>query len=61
LKARPEVHDHWHRTEKYPGRPYKFKDSETLINDFEAEVERILAEQGSSTLISVVSVGEKGK
>ncbi len=38
--------DHWHRTEKDPGRPYVFKDAETLIDDFFDEVERVLQERG---------------
>ena len=61
LRARPEAHDHWHRTEKDSGRPYKFIDAETLITDFETEVERILAERDSSTSASVVSVTVKGR
>ncbi|MFH1343022.1 MAG: DUF6516 family protein [Pseudomonadota bacterium] len=37
--------DHWHRTESDKGRAYKFKDAEKLIDDFFAEVERILTER----------------
>ena len=59
FKARPEAHDHWHRTEEDPGRPYKFKDAETLITDFETEVTRILKVRGVSG--EIVSVEEKGK
>ena len=40
------VMDHWHRTETDPGRPYVFKDAETLIDDFFNEVERVLRERG---------------
>ncbi|MGO9995541.1 MAG: hypothetical protein ACLPTF_23935 [Steroidobacteraceae bacterium] len=36
--------DHWHRTADDVGRPYKFSDVETLLNDFFDEVERILTE-----------------
>jgi hypothetical protein len=38
--------DHWHRTETDEGRPYMFKDAETLMDDFFDEVERVLAEHG---------------
>jgi hypothetical protein len=34
-----------HRTESDKGRAYKFKDAEKLIDDFFAEVERILTER----------------
>jgi hypothetical protein len=34
FKRRPKTSDHWHRTEIDPGRPYRFKDAETLIDDF---------------------------
>ena len=36
--------DHWHRDETDKGRPYPFKDAETLIGDFFDEIERILQE-----------------
>jgi hypothetical protein len=45
-----------HRTKNDPGRPYAFEDAATLIEDFFAEVERILAERGIGT--DVVSVKE---
>jgi len=38
--------DHWHRTERDKGRPYAFKDAETLVDDFFTEVERVLMEHG---------------
>lgn len=47
-KARSKAIDHWHRTEKDKGRPYEFKNAETLIDDFFNEVERVLAEHGIS-------------
>ena len=47
------------RTEKDSGRPYAFKDAETLITDFETEVTRILTER--RVVGSVVSVAEKDK
>jgi hypothetical protein len=58
-KARPAEFDHWHRTEKDAGRPYKFKDAETLLTDFEKEFTRILKSRGIDP--TVVSVKEKGK
>lgn len=56
FKRRPQSNDHWHRTESDPGRPYLFKDAETLIDDFFGEVERALGEQGIAT--TVVEVEE---
>lgn len=54
FKRPSETHDHWHRTEKDAGRPYRFKDAETLIDDFFDEVERVLGERGiSMTVIRV--------
>jgi Family of unknown function (DUF6516) len=46
FKRRRKAMDHWHRTETDEGRPYEFKDAETLIVDFFAEVERVLREHG---------------
>ena len=46
FKRRPKAMDHWHRTETDEGRPYEFKDAETLIDDFFDEVERVLKEHG---------------
>ena len=57
FKEPPLANDHWHRTESDPGRPYQFKDAETLIDDFFDEVERVLAEHGTGT--TVVAVEEK--
>lgn len=45
FKRRGKAIDHWHRTEKDRGRPYEFKDAETLIDDFFDEVERVLSER----------------
>lgn len=56
FKEWPEAHDHWHRTETDPGRPYRFKDAETLIDDFFDAVEQVLNERGVST--EVVGVEE---
>ena len=46
FKRRGNASDHWHRTEKDPGRPYVFKDAETLIDNFFDEVDRVLGERG---------------
>ncbi|MFM9970329.1 MAG: DUF6516 family protein [Burkholderiales bacterium] len=46
FKKRPSAMDHWHRTEVDEGRPYEFKDAETLIDDLFNEVERVLAAHG---------------
>jgi Family of unknown function (DUF6516) len=56
FKPKPPASDHWHRTETDPGRPYQFKDAETLIDDFFDEVERVLNERGVNT--TVVEVEE---
>lgn len=58
-RRRPDVNDHWHRRERDPGRPYAFKDAETLLDDFFDEVERALAERGISS--TVIRVEEKRK
>ena len=50
----PEANDHWHRTEDDPGRPYRFTDAETLLDDFFAEVERTLREHGVGTTVIAV-------
>jgi hypothetical protein len=57
FKQRPRANDHWHRTETDQGRPYTFRDAETLIDDFFDEVERVLGERGIET--SVIEVEEK--
>lgn len=59
FKPAPPASDHWHRTEHDPGRPYVFKDVETLIEDFFDEVERVLGERGIGT--TVVKVEERSK
>jgi Family of unknown function (DUF6516) len=57
FKPAPPLSDHWHRTEHDPGRPYAFKDVETLIDDFFDEVERVLSERGIG--MTVVDVEER--
>jgi hypothetical protein len=44
---KPDVeHDHWHRTGDDQGRPYRFTTISQLLDDFETEVRRVLAERG---------------
>ena len=50
--------DHWHRTETDEGRPYAFKDAETLIDDFFDEVERVLTEHGIPFEVVEVTEGD---
>ena len=51
-------YDHWHRTESDPGRPYAYVDAVNLLDDFEAEVRRVLSERGiGSTVVSVEGQG----
>lgn len=56
FKRRPAASDPRHRTENDPGRPYAFKNAETLIDDFFDEVERVLGERGIG--ITVIEVEE---
>ncbi len=51
--------DHWHRTEVDAGKPYAFKDADTLLQDFFLEVRRVLNERGISE--AVVRVEERTK
>lgn len=55
FKRRTQASDHWHRTENDPGLPYRFKDAETLLNDFLDEVERVLRARGIGMTIVDVS------
>lgn len=59
LRKRRKEHDHWHRTDTGAGRPYRFIDAATLIDDFFDEVERVLAVCGTST--NVVREELRGK
>ncbi len=43
---RQAAHDHWHRTEGDPGRPYPFTTAGQLLDDFWREVKRTLDEKG---------------
>ena len=60
-KDRPEAHDHYHRTETEAGRPYKFRNVETLIDDFFNAVERVLEDHGISSTVIEVEEREKSK
>jgi Family of unknown function (DUF6516) len=51
FRRSPEPSDHWHRTESDPGRPYRYRDAATLIDDFFDEVERVLTERGVGTQV----------
>ena len=58
FKKRPKAMDHWHRTKTDEGRPYAFKDAETLLDDFFDEVERVLAEHGIPFEVVEVTEGD---
>lgn len=51
FNRRPAAADHWHRTQDDPGRPYVFKDANTLLADFFKEVYRVIDELGISDII----------
>lgn len=61
FRRRGKAGDHWHRTEKDPGRPYAFKDAETLIDDFFNEVDRVLTERGVSLRVIGDEESERAK
>jgi len=61
FKPKPPASDHWHRTETDPGRPYPFKNAETLIDDFFDEVERMLGERGIGTTVVEVEETRRSK
>jgi hypothetical protein len=61
FKRKPPASDHWHRTETDPGRPYQFKNAETLIDDFFGEVERVLDERGIGTIVVEVEETRRSK
>lgn len=41
-----ETFDHWHRTERDKGRPYRFSTASQLLEDFWKEVKRVMQERG---------------
>jgi hypothetical protein len=57
FKWQSPASDHWHRMENDPGKPYEFRDADTLLRDFFREVRRVLSERGISE--TVVRVDEK--
>lgn len=59
FKRKPSASDHWHRTKSDPGRPYVFKNAETLLQDFFREVRRILSDRGVPE--AVVKIQEERK
>ena len=61
FKHRTESTDHWHRTEKDPGRSYEFKDAETLIDDFFGEVERVLRDRGIGLRVTKTEASRRSK
>jgi hypothetical protein len=40
-----KAYDHWHRTERDPGRPYAFTTAMQLLDDFWSEVKRVMQER----------------
>src|SRR5437588_35945 len=61
FKRKLPASDHWRRTETDPGRPYEFKNAETLIDDFFDEVERVLDELGIGTTVVEVEETRRSK
>jgi hypothetical protein len=61
FKPKTPATDHGHRTETDPGRPYPFKDAETLIDDFFDEVERVLGEREIGTTVIEVEETRRSK
>jgi hypothetical protein len=59
FKRPPATNDHWHRTENDAGRPYRFVDADTLLQDFFREVRGVLRDRGVSE--TVVAVEEERK
>jgi len=46
FRRRRAAFDHWHRTQKDPGRPYDFTTAARLLEDFWGEVRRTLDAKG---------------
>ncbi len=61
FKRKAPASDHWHRTEDDPGRPYQYKDAETLIDDFFDEVERVLGERGIGMTVVVLEEKKRSR
>ena len=45
-RSKRVAYDHWHRTGKDKGRPYKFTTAMQLLDDFWREVKKIFDEKG---------------
>jgi len=56
-RRRTKAHDHWHRDAADRGRPYRFVDAVTLLDDFQRAVERRLRELGVGS--DVLEAGKK--
>lgn len=52
FKRRGKATDHWHRTKKDSGRPYAFRNTQRLLDDFFDEVESALRERGVSLRVT---------
>ena len=61
FKRRNASTDHWQRTEKDLGRPYEFKDAETLLDDFFDEVKRVLRGRGVGLRVTRTEVSRRSK
>ena len=61
FKSRGQASDHWHRTDKDPGRPYVFTNAERLIDDFFDEVERTLSERGVGIQVTRTEPSRRSK
>jgi hypothetical protein len=61
FKRTSESTDHWHRTEKDLGRPYRFRDAETLLDDFFDEVERVLRDRGIGLRVTRTESSRRSK
>jgi hypothetical protein len=61
FKKPSQAIDHWHRSEGDVGRPYEFKDADTLLQDFFREVRRALNERGISEAVVRVEDRETRK
>jgi hypothetical protein len=61
FKRPGEAADHWHHTESDPGRPYEFKNAETLIDDFFDAVERVLRDRGVGLRVTGTEASRRSK
>jgi hypothetical protein len=61
FKGKRVTGDHWHRTKQDRGRPYSFKDTITLLEDFFSEVERVARDRGIGTEVVTVEESPRRK